>query len=122
MVAFNQLASVILAAIFISIFAGLYINYQHGAAERDFMQSAESLAERVRTLKDRDAGTTDYFSINVPANCELRFYDNMIFATAGSWSENHDVGVAVSGPTLANQRVQLKLERLDNGVSVSAIG
>lgn len=44
MVALRTLASVIFAAIFLSIFASLYLQYQSGSTEANFRRQAEQLA------------------------------------------------------------------------------
>lgn len=111
---------VVLAVLFIGIGFTLYSEYQHGAAEREFESKAELLAERVRAMAAQSPGSTDYLDISVPPNCELSFSDNAIFARIGSSTENFSVDVPVYGPVFSNQRLNLMIQRTENGVDVSA--
>ncbi len=119
MVALRTLASVILATIFLSIFAVLYLQYQSGSAEAVFRHQAEQLAHQVKLLADQDAGASLPFDIAVPTNCELRFEENLVMILVGQTQENFDTGIVVSGPTLSGQQARLALKRTKNGVEVS---
>ncbi len=114
----NYIAYVIFAVLFISISFAIYTEYQRGAAEQEFRLKAEELAGQINELGNQSEGTILYFDISVPPNCELRFTDNAVVIMIGKWPDNFQVGVPVSGPTFINQRVDLKLERTENGVSV----
>lgn len=116
----NYIAYVVFAVLFLSLAFGIYAQYQRGAAEQEFRLGAERLAERIEALGNQSAGTVDYFEISVPQNCELSFVDSSVLISIGSWSDNFPVGVPVSGPTFSNQNLNLKLERVENGVNVSA--
>ena len=117
--ALRTLASVIFAAIFLSIFATIYLQYQSGSAEANFRRQAEQLAQQINLLADQDTGASLPFDIVVPSNCELRFGENSVVIVIGQVQENFDAGIAVSGPTLSGQQVRLTLERTENGVAVS---
>ena len=119
MVALRILASVIFTAIFLSIFASLYIQYQSGSAEANFRRQAEQLAQQARLLADQASGASFPFDIEVPLNCELRFEENSVVIVIGQVQENFDANIAISGPTLNDQKVKLMLERTENGVRVS---
>jgi len=119
MVALRTLASVIFAAIFLSIFASLYLQYQSGSAEANFRRQAEQLAQQVNLLADQDAGASFPFDIVVPPNCELRFEENSVVIMIGGVQENFDAGIAVSGPALGGQQIRLTIERAENGVMIS---
>jgi hypothetical protein len=116
----NYIAYVVFAVLFLSLALGIYIQYQRGAAEQEFRLKAGELSELIEALGDQNTGSTDYFPISVPQNCELRFADNSVVISIGSWSDNFQVGIPVSGPTFSNQNLNLKLERVENGVNVSA--
>ena len=67
-------------------------------------------------------GTKEFFDINVPPDCELRFADNSVVAVVDGNPENHNVGVKVVVPydsAITNGKVTLTLERVENGVMVS---
>ena len=116
----NYIAYVIFAVLFISVGFLLYAEYQRGAAEQDFRLKAEELAGQIEALGDQSAGTVwPDFDISIPSNCALSFTDNMVVITIGEWSDNFSTGVPVSGSTFSNQELSLKLERTENGVSVS---
>ena len=116
--AINYIAYVIFAVLFVSIAFAIYVQYQQGAAEQEFRLKAEELSERIDALGSQSGGT-GYFDIPVPSNCELRFVDNAVVISIGSWSDNFPVGISVNGPTFSNQRLNLRLERTGNGVNVS---
>jgi len=118
--ALDYIAMVIFAVIFIGIGFTIYSEYQRGAAEREFEARVELLAERVEAMIAQGVGTTDYFEIFVPPNCELSFSENAIFAKIGGSSRNFPVGISIEGPVFSNQRLNLMIQRTDNGVSVSA--
>ena len=117
--ALSYIAAVIFAVFFIGVGFALYSEYQRGAAERDFVYRAGLLAERIDALGAQSSGAVDYFGISIPSNCELRFTDNVVTAVVGEHLENFRVGFPVSGPTFTNQKLNLKLERTENGVDVS---
>lgn len=119
MVALRTLASLILATIFLSVFAAFYLQYQSGSAEAVFRRQAEQLAQQIKFLADQDAGTSVLFDIVVPTNCELRFEENLVMIVVGQTQENFDAGVAVSGPNLSGQQARLTIRRTNNGVTVS---
>ncbi len=119
MVALRTLASVIFAAIFLSIFASLYLQYQSGSAEANFRRQAEQLAQQINLLSEQDPGAQVLFDIVVPSNCELRFEENSVVIVIGGVQENFDAGITISGPTLSGQQVGLTLQRTENGVAVS---
>jgi len=119
MVALRTLASVIFAAIFLSIFASLYLQYQSGSAEANFRRQAEQLAQQMNLLADQDVGASFPFDIAVPSNCELRFEENSVVIVIEEVQKNFDAGIAVSGPTLSGQQIRLTIERVENGVAVS---
>jgi len=119
MVALRTIASVIFAAIFLSIFASLYLQYQSGSAEANFRRQAEQLAQQVRLLADQDMGASFLFDIVVPSNCELRFEENSVVIVIGEVQENFDAGIAVSGPALSGEQIRLMIERTENGVVIS---
>lgn len=119
MVALRTLASVIFAAIFLSIFASLYFHYQSGDAEANFRRDAEQLAQQIGILSGQDPGSQISFKIEVPSGCELRFEDNSVIIIIGGELKNFDAGVAVSGPKLSGQTAELTLERTENGVMLS---
>jgi len=118
----NYIAYVIFAVLFLSIALAMCAQYQQGAAEQDFRLKAEELSERIKALGDQSPGTVDdsLRDISIPANCELRFTDNTVVIVIGSWSDNFPVGILVSGPPFSNQGLNLRLERTENGVNVSA--
>lgn len=113
------MASVIFAAIFLSIFGALYLQYQSGSAEADFRRQAEQLAEQINLLSGQDPEARVLFDIVVPSNCELRFEENSVIIVIGEVQENFDAGAAVSGPALSGQQIRLTIERTENGVVVS---
>ncbi|TKJ26199.1 MAG: hypothetical protein CEE41_02885 [Hadesarchaea archaeon B3_Hades] len=119
MVALRTLASVIFAAIFLSIFASLYLQYQSGSTEANFRRQAEQLAQQAKLLADQDVGASFSFDIVVPSNCELRFEGNSVVIVIGEVQENFDAGIAISGPALSGQQIRLVIERAENGVAVS---
>lgn len=119
MVALRTLASVIFAAIFLSIFASLYLQYQSGSAEANFRRQAEQLAQQVKLLADQDVGTSFPFDIMVPSNCELLFEENSVVIVIGEVEENFDTGIAISGPALSGRQIRLTVERVENGVAAS---
>jgi len=119
MVALRTLTSVIFAAIFLSIFASLYMQYQSGSAEANFRRRAEQLAQQMNLLAYQDVGASFSFDIVVPPNCELRFEDNSVVIVIGEVQENFDAGTVVSGPALSGQQIRLTIERAENGVAVS---
>ena len=118
MVAIKLIASVTFAAVLLAIFASLYASYQSGTAIEAFERDAEVLAQRIRLMADQDVGTQDIFEISVPPGCELRFEDNAVVAVINQVPENFDAGIAVSGPSFSNQRAQLTLKRVKNGVEI----
>jgi len=105
--------------LFLSIALAMYAQYQQGAAEQDFMSKAEELSERIEALGSQSPGTVDYFDISVPANCKLCFTDNMVAILIGNGSDNFAENIPVSGENFSNQRLSLRLERMDNEVKVS---
>jgi hypothetical protein len=117
----NYIAYVIFAVLFLSIALAMYAQYQQGAAEQDFRSKAEGLAVEIGQLGNMSVGSVQNFDISVPQNCELHFVENenIVGIVIGSWSENFPVGIPVSGPHLSNQRLSLRLERMDNEVTVS---
>ena len=119
MTSLQLLASAIFAAIFITVFASIYINYRAGAELDAFERGAEDLANRIRSLATQDAGAMDQFTLLVPKNCVLQFENQNLVAVVGSNTKYHDVGVKVIGPTITDQKVTLDLERTENGVVVS---
>jgi len=127
MVAFKQLAGVIFAVIFMSIVGAIYVSYSRGSAKSDFERKAQELAERIDILAGKDLGTKEFFDINVPPDCELRFEDNSVVAVVDGNPENHNVGVKVGVKvgeniidlTITNGKVTLTLERVENGVMIS---
>jgi hypothetical protein len=119
MVALQTLASVVLAAIFLSISAGLYLQYQSGSAEANFRRQAEQLALQIDLLAYQDTGASLPFDIVVPPNCELRFEENSVVIVIRYVRENFDAGVAIGGPTLGGQTARLTLVRTENGVAIS---
>ena len=119
MVALRTLASVIFAAIFLSIFASLYLQYQSGSAEANFRRQAEQLVQQVKLLADQDVGASFPFDIVVPSNCELLFEENSVVIVIGKVQENFDAGIAISGPVLSGQQIRLTIKRVENGVAAS---
>lgn len=119
MVALRTLASVIFAAIFLSIFASLYLQYQSGSTEANFRRGGEQLAQQINLIADQDVGASLTFDIAVPLNCELRFEENSVIIVIGEVQENFDAGVAVSGPALSGQQIRLTIERAENEVVIS---
>ncbi len=119
MVALRTLASVIFVAIFLSIFATLYLQYQNGSTETVFRHQAEQLAQQVKLLADQDVGASLPFDIMVPTNCELQFEEKSVVIVIGQTQENFDAGAMVSGPTLSGQQARLVIKRTENGVTVS---
>jgi len=118
--ALNYLAMAILAVIFIGLGFTLYSEYQQGAAEREFGAKAELLAERVKTMASQDLGSTDYLEIYVPANCELRSSGSTIFVRIGNSSENIPVGIPINDSVFSDQKLNLMIQRSENGVILSA--
>ena len=118
--ALNYLAMVVLAVIFVGLGFTLYSEYQRGAAEREFETKAELLAERVKTMASQGVGSTDYLEIYVPPNCELSFSGSAISVMIGNSSENILVNIPINGPVFSNQRLNLMIQRTENGVSLSA--
>jgi hypothetical protein len=127
MVAFKQLAGVIFAIIFLSITGAIYVSYNRNSATSDFRRKAQDLADRIDILAGKDVGTKEFFGINVPPDCELRFEDNSVIAVVDGNPENHNVGVRVGMKvgeniidlTITNSNVTLTLERVENGVTIS---
>jgi hypothetical protein len=127
MVAFKQLSGVIFAAIFLSIVGAIYLGYSRGSAKSEFERRAQELAEQINILAEKDMGTKEFFTINVPADCELRFEDNSVVAIVDGNLENHGVRVKVGVKVgeniidlkITSRNVVLTLERTKNGVSVS---
>lgn len=117
----NYLAMVILAMLFIGISFGIYSEYQKGSLEREFDERAELLAQRVQALGIQSVGSTFYLEIYVPQNCELSFSDNIVLVRIGSSFKNLPVGIPVSGPVFSNQRLNMKIQRTENGVSVNVV-
>jgi uncharacterized membrane protein len=120
--AINYIAYVIFAVLFLSIVIAMLVQYKQGAAEQDFRLKAEELSDRIKTLGSQDPGTVySPFDISIPANCELHFVENenIVGIMIGSWSENFPVGIPVSGPSFSNRGLSLRLERMDNEVTVS---
>lgn len=115
----NYIAAVIFAALFIGIGFTLYSQYQRGAAEREFKLKAEELAGQIEALGNQSENTILYFDLSVPPSGILSFVDNTVVISIGEWSENFQVGVPVTGPTFTEQKLKLKLERTESGVSVS---
>ncbi|MFH1821258.1 MAG: hypothetical protein ABH852_02305 [Methanobacteriota archaeon] len=118
--ALNYLAMVVLAVIFVGLGFTLYSEYQRGAAEREFITKAELLAERVNAMSAQGEGSTDYLEIYVPPNCELSFSDSVISVRIGSSTNNIVVDIPINGPVFSDQRLNLKIQRTENGVDVSA--
>ena len=118
-VALKQLAGVIFAAMFLSIAGAVYLNYVRGSAKSDFEREAQNLAERIDILAGKDEGTKEFFEINVPPGCELRFEDNSVVAVVDDQTKIHNVVVNVVGSTITDKKVTLTLERVENGVTVS---
>jgi hypothetical protein len=120
-VAFKQLAGVIFAVIFMAIVGAIYVSYNRGSAKSDFEHKAQELAERIDILAGKDLGTKEFFDINVPPDCELRFEDNSIVAVVDGNPENYNVGVKVTynGFAITDMKVTLTLERVENGVTIS---
>lgn len=116
----NYIAYVIFAVLFISIGFAIYTQYQQGAAEQEFRLKAEELAGQINEVGNMSVGSSLNFEIYVPPNCELRFMDNAVVIGIGGWSNNFPADVPVSGPSFTNQKLNLKLERTDNGVDVTA--
>ncbi len=119
MVAFKQLAGIVFAVIFLGIFAGLYLSYREGSAEAAFERDVKGLAQRIRLLADKDIGAQEFFNINVPAGCELRFEGNAVVAVINGVPKNFAAGISVSGATFAAREVKLTLKRVEGGVMVS---
>ena len=120
MTSLQLLVSVIFAAIFVTVFASIYINYRAGAELDAFERGVEDLANRIRLLANQDTGAVDYFgSMNIPKNCELRFQGKNVIAVVGDSQKSYSTGITVSGPTLSGWSGQLKLERMENDIKVS---
>ncbi len=119
MVALKQLASIIFAAMFLSIAGAIYIGYSRGSAKSEFERRAQSLAEQIDILADKDQGTIEFFQINVPPGCELRFEDNSVVVVVDGQTKTHSTRVNVTGPAIAAREVTLTLERVENGVTIS---
>ena len=120
MVALKQLAGVIFAAMFLSIVGAIYVGYSRGSAKSEFERKAQDLAGRIDILANKDVGTKEQFEINVPPDCELRFWDRSIIVFVdGRNTENHNVVQNVFGENITNRNVTLMLERTENGVIVS---
>lgn len=117
--ALDYLAMAVLAIIFIGFGFAMYLNYQQGAAEREFESRAELLAERIKTMAKQDVGTTDYMEIFVPDGCELRFSDNAVSIKIGGASKSFPVGISVSGQVYSGQKLTLVIRRFEDGVYVS---
>ncbi len=119
MVAFKQLAGVIFAVIFLAIVGAIYVSYTRNSAKSDFERKAQELAERIDILAGKDLGTKEFFDINVPPDCELRFEDRsvMVFVDERN-TENHSVMENIFGSAITNGEVTLTLERVENGVTI----
>ena len=120
MVAFKMLASVIFASIFLTAVGAIYVNYGRGAELSDFERDAEELAGRIGALAKKDVGTIEFFEINVPAGCELRFQDNQVLALVEGQQKAHDAGITITGPEFVAGRITLRVERVSGGVEVNA--
>jgi hypothetical protein len=126
-VAFKQLAGVIFAVIFLAIVGAIYISYSRNSAKSDFERKSQELAERIDILAGKDLGTKEFFDINVPSGCELRFEDNSVVAVVDGNPENHNVmvrvgmkvGENITDLTITSRNVTLTLERVENGVMIS---
>jgi len=126
-VAFKQLAGVIFAVIFMSIVGAIYVSYSRGSAKSEFERKAQDLAGQIDVLASKDVGTKEQFEINVPPDCELRFWDNSVVAVVDGNPENHNVRVRVGMKVgeniihliITTGKVTLTLERVENGVTIS---
>jgi len=116
-----RLAGVIFAVIFLSIVGAIYVSYTKNSAKADFESKAQELAERIDILAGKDLGTKEFFDINVPPDCELRFENNLVVAVVDGNPENHNVGVQVcdNRSAITNGMVTLTLERTENGVTIN---
>lgn len=119
MVAFRLLAGIIFAAIFCTMFVGMYGTYREENAKLVSRREAEELAKRIKTLADQDSGTRTFFTITVPSNCELRFENRALVVIIDKNVGTHDVGVQVTGPSISGRQAKLTLERTGEGVIVS---
>ena len=126
-VALKQLAGVIFAVIFLSIVGTIYLSYSRGSVKSDFERKAQELADRIDILAGKDVGTKEFFDINVPPDCKLRFECNSVVAIVDGNPENHNVVVKVGAKvgdniidlTITSRMVTLALERVKNGVTIS---
>ncbi|MEM2875094.1 MAG: hypothetical protein QW567_03640 [Candidatus Hadarchaeales archaeon] len=119
--ALNYISYVIMAALFISLAAWLFVQYTRANEEQQFRAGAEELAGRINSLARQSPGTVWHHTIKVPSWCELRFHDNLILVVTGSSAENIPVVTGVQGPDLSGIEATLRLERTDSGIAVSAL-
>lgn len=119
MPALKLLAGVIFATIFCGIFVVLYITYHSQSVEAKFERDADQLAELIRTLRDRDPGSTMLFTIEVPRDCLLKFENTSVAISVGGENRSFDTFVSLSGPSLSGGRVELTLRRTSEGVELS---
>jgi len=117
--ALKLLAGVIFATIFCSIFVVLYTTYHTQSAEAKFERDADQLAGLIRTLKDRDPGSTMRFTIEVPQDCWLKFENTFVVISVGGENRSFNTFVSLSGPSFSGERVGLTLRRTSEEVELS---
>ena len=119
MPALKLLASVIFATIFCGIFVVLYTTYHSQSAEAKFERDADQLAGLIRTLKDRDPGSTMLFTIDVPQDCLLKFENTSVLISIGGGNRSYNTFVNLSGPSFSGEQVELTLRRTSEEVELS---
>jgi hypothetical protein len=117
--ALKLLAGVIFATIFCGIFVVLYTTYHSQSAEAKFERDADQLAGLIRTLKDRDPGSTMLFTIDVPQDCLLKFENTSVLISVGGENRTFNTFVNLSGPSFSDERVELTLLRTSEEVELS---
>jgi hypothetical protein len=118
--ALNYISYAVFAIIFIGIAFTVYAHYQQVSTEQDFLSRTGALADQIEDLALQDVGSSVNFSITVPSGCRLSFENNFVRAVVGSTTENFGTGnVTVSGQPLESGSFQLRLERSQEGVTIS---